>query len=79
MTSLESFLQEMEASLTMAESGSLKGDTVFRDLDWWDSLAMLGVLAVFDSYFQRQIQPSEIQGCRTIEDLYHYGVSLTNK
>ena len=76
MFTLDQFIEELESSLTMADTDSLQPETVFRELDWWDSLAMVGVLAVFDSYFGQQIQPADIGNCQTVEDLFKYGVSL---
>ena len=43
------FLQELEASLAECPPGGLTLELRFRDQPWWDSLAALTLLAVFDS------------------------------
>lgn len=72
---LDQFIQELEASLSGAEAGQLKPETRFRDLSWWDSLAVLGTLAVFDGCFGRQLTAQQLEGCQTIGDIYRLGAS----
>ena len=57
-------------SIENCEPGSLRPETVFRELPWWDSLAVLVTLAAFDSCFNRQISAADLAPCRTLADVY---------
>jgi acyl carrier protein len=78
MISIETFIEELESSLVMVDPNTLRPDTRFREEAWWDSLAVLGILAVFDGCFARQIQPPALRDCETVEDLYNLGVKLSS-
>jgi acyl carrier protein len=67
---IEAFIAELEASLGEFAQGKLRPDTRFRDLVWWDSLAYLTTLTVFDACFGRQISAQELAACQTIADIY---------
>ena len=70
---IENFIAELEANIVGAESGALSPDSVFRDLQYWDSLAALTALATFDACFGRQISGQQLAACRTIRDIFDLG------
>ncbi len=70
MTTIEAFIQELEDSLTNANSGDITADTEFRKLKWWDSLATLILMATVDSCFSQQLTAAEIASCNTFRDVY---------
>lgn len=63
------FLQELEASLADCPAGSLTMELRFRDQPWWDSLAALTLLAVFDATFGRPLPVEDLLQCQTIADV----------
>lgn len=48
-----------------------KADTVFKDLDEWDSLVALSIIAVIDEEFEKQITGADLKSCNTISDLFN--------
>lgn len=57
-------LQEMlQCDMEMHE------DTVLTDLEEWDSLAFMVVIAFFDKNFGQRITFDTLKGCRTPSDL----------
>jgi acyl carrier protein len=72
---IEQFIAELEANIVGAEPGTLRPATKFRELPYWDSLAALTTLAVFDASFGRQISGQQLAGCTTISDIHSLGRS----
>ena len=63
------FLKELEASLADCPAGGLTMELRFRDQPWWDSLAALTLLAVFDSIFGKPLPIEDFMKCQTIADV----------
>lgn len=63
------FLSELEASLDSCPKGSLSLETRFREEPWWDSLAALTILAVFDAVFGRQLTTDQLGKCHTLGEI----------
>ena len=51
------------------EDAQLTSETIFRDLEQWDSLAYLSVIAMIDEEFDIQIEGAEFKELKTIGDL----------
>jgi len=51
------------------DSANLSSETIFRDLEEWDSLAYLSVIAMIDEEFDIQIEGAEFKELKTIGDL----------
>jgi acyl carrier protein len=66
---IETFISELEANLVGATPGSLRPDTRFRELPYWDSLAALSMLATYDSVFGRQLTGEMLARCETIDEV----------
>lgn len=62
------FLKELER-LIEAPEGSLQCDQPLEGLAGWDSLAVLGVIAIADERFGRRVKPAELGNCRTVGDV----------
>ncbi len=67
MTKAE-FLRKFEIDIGAAE-GTVKGSNVLQDLDYWDSLAVMSTLAMFDKQFGVKVPAAKIYQCRTVDDL----------
>ena len=63
------FLQELEASLAECPPGGLTLELRFRNQPWWDSLAALTLLAVFDSTFGKPLAVEDFMKCETLADV----------
>jgi len=50
-------------------------DTHFRELDEWDSLVALSVIAELDEEMGKKITGADIRNCTTIEDLFTIAIS----
>jgi acyl carrier protein len=63
------FLAELAASLDNLGDAQLTPDTRFRDQPWWDSMAVLTVLAVYDACYDRQLTATDLKACHTLADI----------
>lgn len=68
----EEFLEELQGML-QCES-ALSADTVLADMEEWDSLAFMVLIAFFDKSFGLRVTFDMLKKCRTPEDL----IALTN-
>jgi len=67
MTSSE-FLAEIE-TIVETPSGTLSMDCQLQSLDGWDSMAVLGFIAMADASFGTDVSAIQISKCKTIADL----------
>ncbi|NBJ90826.1 acyl carrier protein [Acutalibacter sp. 1XD8-36] len=51
------------------EEGALVPDTILSDLDEWDSIAALSLIAMLDEQFDKTISGAEIKAMKTVEDI----------
>ena len=65
----EEFISEMETILEITP-GTLALETTLNDLDEWNSLAILGVIALADESAELALSPKNIRACASIGDLY---------
>ncbi len=63
------FLRQFENAIEGLTPGSMRPETVLRELPQWDSLALLNILAMVDMEYGVQVSGLEIQACRTLQDL----------
>ncbi len=47
-----------------------QADTKFRDLEEWDSLSALSVIAMIDEEYEIQITGADLRGVATIKELF---------
>ena len=51
------------------ELGTLTGTEILRDLEGWDSLAIMGFMATVDERFELTLSGQAIITCKTVNDL----------
>ena len=51
------------------ESGTLKPDTALKDLEEWDSIALISFIALVDDEFDRVVKGTVIKQQKTVADL----------
>jgi len=52
-----------------AEPEALKPETKLEELEEWDSLAVVSVIAMLDKYFSVRLKPNDIKSLTTVEDI----------
>ena len=62
------FLDKVEVALNQPP-GSLNVQTVLRELDGWDSIGALGVIAVVDESYGVTLDADAMWRCRTVGEL----------
>lgn len=50
-------------------SGTLQGSEKLEDLENWNSMAMMGYIALADTASGAKLTPRQIRDCDTVEDL----------
>lgn len=61
------FLTELQEMLQI--DSSLQGDTSLEDLEEWDSMAVMILIAFYDRMFGFKFQYDDVQSCKTPDDL----------
>lgn len=64
----ERFIELFKETLEI-ETDTVKPETVFRDLEQWDSLAFLSVIAFIDEEYDVVIEGNDFKKLITISDL----------
>lgn len=67
MTQIQ-FLKSLDELLEL-DSGTLKGNERLTDLSRWDSLAVIGFIALLDENFGVSVPAAKINECKTVADL----------
>ena len=67
MTTSE-FMLQLDSVFELAP-GTLRPDTILRDIETFDSLKFLELIALADEQFHVDLNPEQMHKCRTIEDL----------
>ncbi|MBI1674471.1 MULTISPECIES: acyl carrier protein [unclassified Shewanella] len=64
----QEFLNQLEDILEL-DNNTLQGDEVLIDIEQWDSLAFLSVIAMADEHFDIVIQGDKLEQIKTVNDL----------
>ncbi len=62
------FLAELDGLVDL-EPGTLQGPEKLEDLDQWTSMAIVGFIALADTYNGTKVGPTQIGKCVTVNDL----------
>ena len=62
------FLLSLDELLEL-EPGTVKGSETLENLEGWNSLAVIGLMALMDERFGVSLQPRRIAACTTVADL----------
>lgn len=71
MKSLQEFTELFEDQFDESEDVIFEGATIFKDIDEWDSMIALSIIAMVDDEFDKTINGDIIKNATTIEDLYN--------
>ncbi|MBR2101219.1 MAG: acyl carrier protein [Prevotella sp.] len=72
---LKDFLTAFADQFEDTDPSEISADTLFHDLDEWDSLIALAVLNMSEKKFGKRVTFDEMKKCDTVEDLYNLIVS----
>lgn len=66
------FIDQFAEALEIEDASILSLETEFRDLDEWDSLAYLNIIAMLDEEYDIQIENAEFKKLMTLNDIITY-------
>lgn len=67
---IKEFIEKFADAIEVEDMSQLTDETMFRDLDEWNSLAGLSVIAMYDEEFGKALPIPEFKKAQTIGDLY---------
>lgn len=68
---LQKFIELFAEQFDDTDTDLFTADTVFKDLEEWDSLTSLSVIAMVDEELDKRISGENLNTCDTIGDLYN--------
>ena len=72
---LKSFIADFADQFDDTDASEIKANTLFHDLEEWDSLIALAVLNMAEKRYGKRITFDEMKKCDTVEDLFNVIVS----
>jgi len=67
---MEDFLDGFVEILEETDRDVLTSNTKFKDLDEWDSMTALMLIAMFDEKYNKKITGDDIKESKTLNDLF---------
>lgn len=67
---LEDFIKMFEAELADIVPGTIKPETVYKQLDAWNSMQALILIAMVDSEYGVTLTAENLNDCITVSDLF---------
>lgn len=67
---MEQFLENFYELLEETDRSEITVDTKFKDLDEWNSMTALMLIAMFDEQYEKKINGDTIKNANTLADLY---------
>lgn len=67
---LQKFIELFAEQFDDTDIELFSAETVFKDLEEWDSLTSLSVIAMVDEEMDKRISGDNLESCRTIGNLY---------
>lgn len=68
---LQEFINNFAEQFDDIDASTLAANTDFKDLEDWNSLVALSVIAMIDEEYDVTLKGNDINGATTIEDLYN--------
>lgn len=66
------FLKKLQSDLEIKSISNLEKTSVFRDLDEFNSMSYLTIIAFVDEYFGQKISAKELIAIKTVNDLINF-------
>lgn len=68
---LQDFIQNFADQFDDLDAATLSGNTEFKELDEWNSLVALSIIAMIDEEYDVTVKGNDITSAKTIEDLFN--------
>lgn len=68
---IKNFIEKFAEAIEIEDASNLNGDTIFRNLEEWNSLAGLSIISMFEDEFDKDLQISDLKKAKTIKDLFN--------
>lgn len=68
---LNDFIKRFADQFEITSPEEIRAETVFHDLDEWDSLIALAVLNMSEKIYGKRLSFDEMKMCITVEDLFN--------
>ena len=69
---LKEFIKNFAAEFDETPMELFKPETKFKDLDEWNSLTALSIIAMVDDNYSKTITGADLRAQDTIEELFNY-------
>lgn len=73
---LKEFIANFAAEFDETPEEDFTPATEFKNLDEWNSLTALSIIAMVDDNYNKTITGANLRACNTIEDLFNFVSSL---
>lgn len=70
--SMKEFIAKFAEALELEDISVVNENTTFRDLDEWNSLSFLSVIAMLDEEYDIQIENAQFRELKTLGDITSY-------
>ena len=67
---INEFIEKFAEAVEVEEASTLSANTEFRNLEEWNSLAYLSVIALMDEEFDVQIEMEDFKKLKTIKEVF---------
>ena len=68
---INDFIAHFADQFEDTDPAEISSETVFHDLDEWDSLLALAVLNMSEKKYGKRITFEEMKACETVQDLFN--------
>lgn len=68
---MQDFIEKFAEIFDDIDISTLSGETKFRELDDWDSIAGLSVIGMIDEEYGVTFNADDMRACHTISDLFN--------
>lgn len=69
---MEKFIKNFTNQMLNQDYQKISAETIFRDLDDWDSLSAMAVIAMIEDIYFIKISDEEFINLKTIQQLYNF-------
>lgn len=73
---IKDFINKFVEAVEIENASSVNPETKFRDLDEWNSMSTLSIIALADEEYDVELNPDVFRKAQTVEDLFNAIQSL---
>ncbi len=67
---INTFIEKLEEEFEDVEAGTLQADTSYKDIEGWDSMHALIIIAMVDIEYSITLTGEDLQKAVTIQDIF---------